>query len=246
MNDPKILHQAIDLSALGLAGEPELFEAIDLSLSPAERWLSDEPSSGVRQAIVRFGGPAFEDLLGAYRAGSIDARLGLVRLLRDMGVRAIPALIEKLGASSSRVRHKAVDALGKLGPAAVEPLTRALADASPRRRLGAALALGEIAEGAATAAEPLTDLVADPAGDEEVRYAAIWALGQVGPAAAEALIPLIEVLRSGSDFGRILAAEALGRLGDRAALFALFIAYESEDEELRETAEESIDRIAGR
>ncbi len=95
-------------------------------------------------------------------------------------------LIEQLKHRLWQQRRDAAYRLERLkDPAAVEALVEALSDESYYVRLAAARALGKI--GDARAVEALVAMLEDEEEGPIARYAALWALGEIGPAARPAL-----------------------------------------------------------
>jgi HEAT repeat protein len=128
--------------------------------------------------------------------------------------RVVPALLRQLDDGMPDPRAPAVEALGRLGdPAALPGLAR-LAARTPRDDLArrATLALGAI--GTPAAIEVLLALAREPPGADEVRVG----LARAGAAAVPRLVRELDV---GSPTSARLAAEALGRIGDRRATGAL-------------------------
>ena len=171
---------------------------------------------------------AVQDLMGRLR--------DLPEVVTDLvkiGAPAVESLCGALKDPPNRVRQLAAEALVQIGAPAVEPLCRALKDEDNRVRSLAAEALRRIGDGRAAAALCLA--LKDK--DECVRRSAAGALVKVGDARAvealclalqdaEALVhigapaiePLCRVLKDKHAGARPLAAEALGRIGDRSSL----------------------------
>jgi len=162
------------------------------------------------------------------------------------GQEAVAVLITALNEDPVNwVRFAAAEALGKIGPAAeasVPDLIRALQE----DRLGvpreAATALGRLG-----AVQAIPALVAGlEHEDRDVQVASAAALGEIGPAAAQAVPALIKALRDQANWhvGRE-AAVALGRIGDPTALPALREAAGHKVGHVREAAAEAIKTIEG-
>ncbi|HVK07386.1 MAG TPA: HEAT repeat domain-containing protein [Gemmataceae bacterium] len=142
---------------------------------------------------------------------------------------ALPALAGLRDDPSELVRQEVVGALGVIGGAGVRTdLRRAQITVRVRRR---GLRFGWVfgrRGAAAPAHQPdrvelavttLRAALADPSA--AVRVGATQALGEIGPAAGEAVPDLIGVLRDADETVRCRAAEALGRIGAEAAVPAL-------------------------
>src|SRR5262245_59803744 len=95
----------------------------------------------------------------------------------------LEALLKDLKSKDVETRYEAIMALAEFGPdanAAVPELVRALQEPSEDLRVAAALTLGKIGKGAVkSVAELLTHK------DTEVRFYALWAVGNIGPEAKE-------------------------------------------------------------
>lgn len=139
----------------------------------------------------------------------------------DAARTCVPLLVERLDdvAEDASVRALAAQALGRI-PGAAQPgreaLARALTDGRQTVRWAAAQAWA--AQPAPADAHTLAQLraLARPGADPYVRAFAVWSLGELGPAAAEALPELALALRD-ERLGRGSAAQALAKLGRAAA-----------------------------
>lgn len=112
-------------------------------------------------------------------------------------------------------------ALMQLGEAAVDPLIAALSHDVAALRAGAARVLGTFAlqepERIARASDALAAALRDE--DENVREAALYALGEIGD--ERAVVPLIEMLHHSDTPVRETAARKLGKSGDPRAVVPL-------------------------
>jgi len=136
-------------------------------------------------------------------------------------------LVDRLDDSRPAVRRRAIHALSKHGAAAVEVLSSTLQTASSvESRRNAVWALTRITGDAARAAarEALSD--ADPS----VRHAAVHSVSVRRD--SEALGPLQSFLQSEDAPLQRVAAEALGRIGDSAAVTDLLAATALADDEV--------------
>jgi HEAT repeat protein len=114
-------------------------------------------------------------------------------------------------------------------------------DPDPARRVRAAGALARLGpEAVATLAELLRDK------NDHVRYAAAWALWEVGPPAKTAVPALVELLKDAEV--KDAAAGALGGIGPEAtpAAAALANLLKDKDEEVRRTAADALAKIEGK
>jgi HEAT repeat protein len=187
--------------------------------------------------------------------------------LNQIGVMAVPVLVDALSDEDPRMRLTIVDLLGEIGETdAVTALASALRDPEWRVRWRAADALGKLGDPAA-----VPDLLAMLADDsKDVRVSAAWALGRIGHdsaieglakllhdrewrvrwGAAEALweigaaaIPaLIELLREQDDYVRRAAMRALAQIGS-PAIPALIAALEDSNWDVRWTAANALHEI---
>src|SRR5882672_2746759 len=131
------------------------------------------------------------------------------------------------------LRNAAMEIYVKMGPAAPAALLALLADKDEEVRNFAAVMLGARRERAAVPA------LSDP--DVNVRHAGAASLGQIG--AAEAVVPLIDVLRT-EPWLQYPAIHALGEIGDARAESPLLDLLG--DELLRAPVIEALGRLAGR
>lgn len=152
-------------------------------------------------------------------------RVAAVQLLTKMGAMGLAGIEHALHDESPAVRARAVEALGQHSPCVVVPMLKdALRDGDAHVRIAAATTLGTLGGEAHPAIPQLVRSLADvnmifsrlaaqalsrigrravraliaallnP--DSNVRREAAWALGQIGPAAAEALPALEAALAS--------------------------------------------------
>jgi HEAT repeats/PBS lyase HEAT-like repeat len=128
---------------------------------------------------------------------------------------SVESLLRQLQSTDLAKRRDAAEKLGeRRGSEALGPLVHALRDSNPSVRAAAAVALGKV--GDPLASKPLVRLLDDR--NAVVRAAAASALGAVQ--GDEGLDPLINLLSSEDEKPAVKAsaAEALGRLGDAAAI----------------------------
>lgn len=182
---------------------------------------------------------AVDALIGAIGSNDDDVRnKAIMKLVSLQDSRAVDLLIRALEATCSNVRTKAAWALGKRGDLrAVDPLIGLLKD-NHDVRSAAAVALGQL--GDSRAIDPLIVLLKDS--DARVRQSAAEALRLLGwqfadssqrvldaikwkdvarcirEGAEVAVDPLTGALHAYEDSVRLMAAEALGQLGDVLAV----------------------------
>jgi HEAT repeat protein len=133
--------------------------------------------------------------------------------------RAVPALLRlvgDVGSSGLDLRGAAIEALGRLGDPAAVPTLASIARRGPLDD-GARRALGEI--GSPEAVDLLVSLAREAPVPPDLR-------GALELAGARALPRLVAEVASGPTGSASLAAEVLGRLGDRRATPALVAAVE--------------------
>lgn len=227
------------LSAIGAGAVPALVAALNRQ-SPA----------------IRSGAA---DALGGIGAGATQAIPALINLLGDrdyeishhaasalgrIGPAAVPALMQVAAREDGRVTGMAETVFSYLdaGPDLVHELARLLGSSGekPCVRAFATKALGRMQEKAKDAAP---DLVRALGGENsEVRSAARWALGQIGPAAVPALR---EALKNDNVQVRSNAASALGSMGPAAedAVPALAQALRDENPVVRIEAISALEKI---
>lgn len=172
-------------------------------------------------ALGAIGGERATALVSrALREGVVDATRALPALA-DCGDRSVlPAVLEYLTSSSPAERRAAIDAAGRLLEPeqrlglAVEPIVLAATRARGNRLERAAL-IGLLGRtGSPRAAPALLPIAAS--NDEYLRSIALEALGQLGPARADAV--LLAALDAPLFPTRWTAAIALRRVGSRASL----------------------------
>lgn len=152
---------------------------------------------------VRMGRP------GPFGGG--NGHMVFIDAIRDIGVLAVPVLVDALSDEDPRMRLTIVDLLGEIGGSdAVTALAGALRDPEWRVRWRVADALGKLGDDEAV--PDLLDLLTDSSKD--VRVSAAWALGKIGHASA--IEGLINMLRDREWRVRWGAAEALWEIGESA------------------------------
>ncbi|HXY36805.1 MAG TPA: PVC-type heme-binding CxxCH protein [Planctomycetaceae bacterium] len=175
---------------------------------------------GAIYRIRRKGAPKIDDPRGmklAWKATSLEMmakRLGEQKPAFDWDAALVKVLADRLGDSRPAVRHRAIEELGKLGAPAVAIL-KSRPDASAEARRNALWALVRIdgPEARAAIRAGLSDW------DESVRQVATHCVSLRRD--REAVPQLLELLKTGTAQNQRVAAEALGRLGDKSAVAAL-------------------------
>lgn len=137
-------------------------------------------------------GRSLEDLVEDLGRQDPRARMAAARGLAVQGDRAAPAVTELAAALEDEdhlVRLEVARALRAVAPHtrdAIPALVRALDDRFSDVRVECAYAIGAIGPDAKPAVPALTKLLSD----RHARRAAAWSLGNIGPGARDALVPL--------------------------------------------------------
>jgi HEAT repeat protein len=213
----------------------------------------------VRTAAVdslRVIGPAAKDVVPAIAGALKDIRFNVrwtaINALRDVGAagkEAVPELI--LALEDEMTRYTAIEILGKMGPDAIEAvpaLIQALGFKFPdERKMGVGRVCRVDAEeenlfDCASSSDQDSDWTP---GDVSVRKTAAEALGNIGPAAKDAVPALTNALHDVDHRVRGQAAAALGKMGTEAedSMPALTEALKDKDADVRAKAEEALLRI---
>ena len=145
--------------------------------------------------------------------------ISLLDTVEQMGVIAVPILLEFLQHDNRDIRCEAIAALGSLKPAdAVQPLLDALKDTDEYVRIYAIRALGNFdLLSNESIAEHLQPFLQD--GDKQIREVVVETLGKLK--AKQAVGELKRLLQEDRSDIRSKAATALGHIGEKAALPAL-------------------------
>jgi HEAT repeat protein len=176
--------------------------------------------------------PLIEALTDQHQDVRATAELALARL-GPLSIEPLIKVLNKKGTAA--LRNSAVRALGGIKDSSVvEPLIRALDDAAVRD--SAAIALGELKE--PKAVEPLVRILKDRAHSSSSYVAA--ALIKIGSPSVE---PLGKALNDNDQAVRRLAVIALGEIRDPKAIAALTERSKDESPEVRQAAQEAIEKI---
>jgi len=211
-------------------------------------------SFGSRRGIIEFSGGPEPDFAGSvkcqyagdgrYRISNLMA--GLKYRIKATAAGYNPHFWAVEGKEFVAESGEEVD-LGMLelewwGRAAVPGLVERLKDPDRRARNRAARLLVELGVDAEAAIGALIEVMGR---DEHsyIRENAAKALGWIGPAAKAAVPNLVKTLRYDRILPRQAAAEALGLIGDAAALPALEAALNDEGDRVRKAAAEAIERL---
>jgi HEAT repeat protein len=221
--------------------------------------------AATKQRAPKYSSPAEKTLALVKDLGSTDRNVWpkARKELQEMGVLAVPFLIEALESGKPEIRRHAAQLLGSIGRdarAAVPALIKALSDPDARLRVAAVYTLGRAAgehglaqlrrrsglpprdgdEGDATAVPALVAALRDS--DQFMRGYAADALASIGPVAKDAVPALLAALNDPRDeehlHARYKAALALAQIGPDAkvALPALVKALGDEERSVRYAA----------
>lgn len=176
--------------------------------------------------------------------GTRDVKISAAQALGGIGPAAkdaIPALIETLKDEDECVSGEAGIALGKIGATAVPALIKMLKDGDDQVRHSAAWVLGS------KIGSPAVPALIKTLGDKKwgVRASAVEALGQIGPAAKDALPVLIKILRNGDEVECVRgeAAIAIGEIHNTSAVPELIETLGDEKWSLRLSAAGALSKI---
>jgi HEAT repeats len=180
---------------------------------------------------------AVPDLLRALDDADRDVRTAATRSLGRVGATEAIGSLVAAGVDGRVPRDIANLALLDIGPPAVPELVALTQHTEPAVRASAVELLGLV--GAAGDAEPVLDLLTDPAAP--VRVAAATALGRLG--AGQARDALMNALDDRVPTVRVAAATALGGIGGRQASAALLPVARNDTFDAARAAAEALGRI---
>jgi HEAT repeat protein len=170
-----------------------------------------------------------------------EVAVALVRIDPQQAAKVVPLLVKDLQGEDEKQRQAAVLALVRLGSAAqlaAEALVALL-----RERLLTEREIAAFGENWAGAVPALSALLKDP--NSECRKRAIFALGQIGPAAHTALPSLIALLSDRDSVVRVGVAQVLQAIGPQAceAVPALIANLQARQPEVRSAAAAALGHI---
>ncbi len=185
------------------------------------------------------GAENLEHWLAELASGDDGRAERAVEGLSRFGSRAVDALIPRVSDPQPDARWWALRALAEISDSRVPPLlAAALEDSDPAVQQCAALALRR-----QPAPEAVPTLIsALGKNDRLLTRLAGDALASAGPAAARALIEVLED-RSYAQTARMEAARALALLGDTSAIPALFAALDDDSVWIQYWANEGLERL---
>lgn len=230
-----------------VAGAP--LRAVGAAVVLPLRALFGDPSAPVASDRSDEAIAAALERLEARPAAPLEQRLASQQALAALAAslerrdrqRALRALRGALGDRVARVRASAALALGRVGAGSPEavgpPLCRLLKDPSPAARGSAVIALGAL--GDERAGPLIAELVDSPWGEHP--YVALACLQAGGQLRVAALAPRARawLRRPPLDvgwLGKLVAAQALGRLGDSEAIPGLRQALDDDEAYVRAAA----------
>ena len=154
----------------------------------------------------------------ALKTGDTAARMAAANTLgfmRENAVEGVPALVNALEDSYEPVRRNAIYALGAIGVPAVELLGDALDAEKEAFEMEPILHICDAAHGLTAIGAPAVPALIAALKDERenVRASAAYALGEMGPVAAEAGDALIALLTDESDESEEVRRHAISALG---------------------------------
>jgi len=141
--------------------------------------------------------------------------------LVEVGVPAVPALLDLLSTSAPRGRKHAAFALGEVASnelVVADALCSAAKDAEPGVRINAVEALG-LKTATPSIVAALSEAIHDS--DAHVRFSAALSLAQIGPGAEAAVPALSEALHDDNRYVPGYAVEALERIASPQAMQTL-------------------------
>ncbi len=195
-----------------------------------------------------------DELLHTLQTSDALTQPDVVRAIEEMGENAVPPLIDAMNQGNTRLRHQAIEILGRIGKdasAATPHLIESLTDSEAQIRRNAAWALGRVGEGANDAMPSLLRTAKDHQWD--VRADAVWAMGKViedngewGPIDGALVDTVADYLGDESHHVRWSAAWSLARFGPsaEAAIEALAEALEDYHPKVRASAAAALGEIA--
>ncbi len=248
--DPVARYKALE--NLVAQGPTAVAAALDDLVQASEDGNLFQMPEGAVAAWVEMGSAGVETLLPALQSEKANVRAGAAYVLSRLGGQsksALRPLANLLQDPHPRVRWYALEAMAGLGPAGAEVLEKLSPllehpDRLTRRR--ALLVLARIGPKAKSLL-PQVQKLAKEEPDTSVRQMAELAARQLNlealteqaaQEASEEVRPLIERLRGGNSYESVAAAEALAKLGPKAAeaLPALALALYHPDKWVREAA----------
>lgn len=181
-------------------------------------------------------------------APSAEVRAGAILILPSFGPPAVAPIAHVLAHDPDpQVRFQAAGALLQMGPVAkdaVPALVRALGDPGDSTApVSFVVMMGLARVGPDVVIPALVPALQDS--NASVRQGAAFVLGQIGPAAKDAVLALVQTLVDPNPFVRSMAASALGQIGRaaNAAIPALIQTLRDPEEPVRKAATDALSEI---
>jgi HEAT repeat protein len=242
LGHPDLAVRQAAIGALNSIGHPDMADRMRTLLADADSW--------VRESAVRiagyFGYPSCADALLARCADPDEAvraaALESVAFLEDE--RSAPLLIAALESDVPRARAAAAQALAHIdAPGAADALRRAADDLNQWVRYFSVISLGRQGDRPAL---PLLARVAAGDSAQQVRIAAIGAIGEIGLVSDAAVVPMLAAFADGTDEELAVAAVlALGSVEAATGMATLRRALSASQPGRRAAAAEAISRRGG-
>jgi len=228
LGDPDAGARAAAVRAAGAQAKPLIPDLIRALRDKSERVRSAAAYALGR--VRQVPGTALPELLHLFRVGTsgerraahaaliaLDAAPQVTRFLADpdrtlranaagllakMGKTALPSLIAMAKTHDDPARRSAAAVMGRIG--AQDELVALLVHAVPGVRASAANGLGQMRRRARGAVPDLVEALDDPKADVVVQ--AVWALGEIGPGAEDAIPKLLAMQKAGRHRKQVEAA----------------------------------------
>jgi HEAT repeat protein len=260
LDDPEKKVRLAALQALGSVGDGRATEALFIAFKNPD----PDIRQSARDSLKKIGSACeVEPLIAAFNSYDKDIRLCAVEILGRLGARAVGPLVTALQAGDPLVRQAAIEALTPIRDVStLEPLLTALKDEDKDVRRAAVNALAELKDARVierliatlsegnhnlriSAADVLEKIGWQPGKDEN--GVAYWLARSDAAKCIEIGTPAVARLISSlkfKDYSSVIAARALGGIGDRRAVEPLIAAIS--DLMVREAAIEALGDIGDR
>ena len=189
---------------------PAIASALLASLSDDERNIRRESE----RALGRLGEPVIPILRDALKTASPQAGPAILRALSDVGLAAVPVVVDYLTHEDAEMRWEAADALGDMqarSPDVLAALLPLFDDPNERVRLEAIDTIGDTKATSTDLPQALGALLDDSS--SEVRQRAVEALGEIEASPAAVAPHVVRALSDGDEDVREAAMKVLKQLG---------------------------------
>lgn len=206
-------------AVLNLGGEPDTVIAQLIELLKSEQEIVRFRSAKLLARIGRKASAAVPQLTELLKDSQSLIQQAVLEALGAIGPAArdaVPEMGKKVESEDIAVAREATRALRALGPVAapaVPHLARALDSNDSSFCTEAAQAIAAVGPEATAAVEAIARHLGDAGGRREEKLALLDAAAAMGPAAKEAIPPIIQVLGEREVSLRMAAAETLGKVG---------------------------------